>query len=96
MEIVIIEKKTFEQMIGSFEDFAGQVKSLCENEHSSEKWLENNTVCKLLRISKRTLQSFRDSGAISFSQIGHKCFYKASDVELFIQQQSNSVRRNEV
>jgi len=88
MEIVIIEKKTFEQIIGSFQDFAGQVKSLCENESNSERWLGNDAVCKLLRISKRTLQSFRDNGTITYSQIGHKCFYKASDIELFIQQQS--------
>ena len=77
-------------MIGSFEDFASQVKKLCDNEQSSEKWLDNNAVCKLLQLSKRTLQSFRDSGKISFSQIGHKCYYKASDVELFIQKQSSN------
>ena len=87
MEIVVIEKKTFEQMMQSFTDFANQVKMLCNNEHNSEKWLDNNAVCVLLQVSKRTMQSFRDSGAIAFSQIGHKCFYKASDVELFIQKQ---------
>ena len=87
MEIVVIEKKTFEQMMQSFSDFAGQVKKLCENEFNKETWLSNDAVCKLLKISKRTLQSFRDSGKITFSQIGHKCYYKVSDVELFIQQQ---------
>ena len=86
MEIVVIEKKTFEQMIGSFADFASQVKKLC-NSNNNETWLNNNAVCALLQVSKRTMQSFRDSGAIAFSQIGHKCFYKASDVELFTQKQ---------
>ena len=86
MEIVVIEKKTFEQMIGAFADFASQVKKLC-NSNNNETWLNNDAACKLLQLSKRTMQSFRDSGAIAFSQIGHKCFYKASDVELFIQKQ---------
>ena len=87
MEIIIIEKKTFEQMMQSFADFASQVKTLCNN-NNNETWLSNDAVCNLLQVSKRTMQSYRDNGAIIFSQIGHKCFYKASDVELFIQKQS--------
>ena len=37
-------------------------------------------VCKRLGISKRTLQSYRDTGKIPFSMIGHKCYYKESDI----------------
>jgi hypothetical protein len=29
MEIIAIEKRTFEQMVLSFDNFVGQVKSLC-------------------------------------------------------------------
>ena len=87
MEIIIIEKKTFEQMMQSFAEFAMQVKALC-NSSNNETWLSSDAVCDLLQVSKRTMQSYRDNGAIIFSQIGHKCFYKASDVELFIQKQS--------
>ena len=87
MEIIIIEKKTFEQMMQSFADFANQVKTLCNSNNEDETWLNNDAVCALLQVSKRTMQSYRDNGAIIFSQIGHKCFYKASDVELFIQKQ---------
>jgi predicted site-specific integrase-resolvase len=35
----------------------------------------------LLRISTRTLQSYRDEGKLNFSQIGNKIYYKVSDVE---------------
>ena len=83
MEIVVIEKKTFEQMMQSFADFANQVKTLC-NSDNNETWLNNDAVCALLQVSKRTMQSFRDSGAIAFSQIGHKCYYKSSDIEQLI------------
>jgi excisionase family DNA binding protein len=81
MEIIVIEKRTFEQMMQSFESFVGQVKELCQNEQNKSEWLHNGEVCELLKISKRTLQSYRDNGTIPFSQIGHKCYYKASDVE---------------
>lgn len=44
-------------------------------------WLHNGDVCKLLNISKRTLQHYRDTGVLPFAQIGHKCYYKREDVE---------------
>ena len=48
-------------------------------------WLHNGDVCKLLNISKRTLQHYRDTGVLPFSQIGHKCYYKREDVERLLQ-----------
>jgi len=74
-------------MMQSFEDFAGQVRNLCGNDRNNEKWLDNEAVCKLLKISRRSLQSYRDNGTILFSQIGHKCYYKTSDIEQFINKQ---------
>jgi hypothetical protein len=83
MEIIAIEKRTFEQMMQSFENFASQVKNLCGN-NRIEQWLNNREVCELLKISRRTLQSYRDTGILPYSQIGHKCYYRTSDVEQII------------
>ena len=48
-------------------------------------WLHNGDVCRLLNISKRTLQHYRDTGVLPFAQIGHKCYYKREDVEQLLQ-----------
>ena len=48
-------------------------------------WLHKGDVCKLLNISKRTLQHYRETGVLPFSQIGHKCYYKREDVERLFQ-----------
>ena len=87
MEIIAIEKRTFEQMKQSFVNFAGRVNELCGASLNKTEWLDNEAVCKLLQISKRTLQSYRDKGTIPFSQIGHKCYYKTSDIEQIINKQ---------
>jgi hypothetical protein len=89
MEIIVIEKKTFEQMMQAFESFANQVKNMCGNNQRNKNWLDNDAVCNLLQISKRSLQSYRDNGTLSFTQIGHKCFYKKTDIEQFINLQTN-------
>lgn len=48
------------------------------------KWLTSEEVCRLLKISKRTLQSYRDNGILPFSQIGRKIYYKASDIDDYL------------
>lgn len=87
MEIVAIEKRTFEQMMQRFEDFAKQVNALFGQNRSNENWLDNKQVCELLKISPRTLQAYRDTGVLPYSQIGRKCYYKATDIEQFINHQ---------
>ena len=47
----------------------------------SEKWLDIQEACQLLRISKRTMQKYRDTGILSFSQINGKIYFKASNLE---------------
>ena len=87
MEIVAMEKRTFEQMIQRFEDFAKEVNALCGQNRSNGDWLDNKQVCELLKISSRTLQTYRDTGVLPYSQIGRRCYYKAADIQLFINQQ---------
>ena len=86
MDIVAIESKTLEQLKGRFEDFSRQIKNLCGENQDKEKWLENDDVCQLLQISKRTLQSYRNNGTLPYSQIGRKCYYRVSDIEILISQ----------
>jgi predicted site-specific integrase-resolvase len=43
--------------------------------------LDNQEFLQLMNISKRTAQSWRDEGKVSFSQIGSKIYYRMSDVQ---------------
>ncbi|KAA6319121.1 hypothetical protein EZS27_030950 [termite gut metagenome] len=86
MNIVAIDRKTFEQMKQGFEGFAKEVKALCGENQDKERWLTNRDICELLHISSRTLQTYRDNGTLPYSQIGRKCYYKASDIQQFISQ----------
>lgn len=46
--------------------------------------LDNQDLCQLLNVSKRTLQRYRDSGELPFHTLYQKTFYKESDVHTFI------------
>ena len=49
-----------------------------------KKWLDNQEVCLLLKVSPRTLQTLRDNGTLAYTQICHKTYYKPGDVESII------------
>ena len=85
MNIVTIEEQTFKQVCSRFANFANQVERICRlNNHQSDKWLSGREVCALLGISIRSLQNYRDSGKLGYSQIGNKLYYKSADIERLI------------
>lgn len=88
MEIIAIERQTFEQIKNRLIHFAKQIKKLCANDQPKGKWLDNQDVCELLNISKRSLQYYRNCGKLSFSQINNKCYYKVTDVEKLLKDSS--------
>ena len=86
MEIVSIEKKTFEMMVAAFGALSEKVAALRRkgDERRLAKWLTGEEVCRQLRISPRTLAKLRDRGFIGYSQIGYRFYYKPEDVKRVI------------
>jgi len=53
---------------------------------NGEKFLTNRDVCKMLHVSSRTLQDWRDTGKIPFIQIKGKILYKESEISNWLKQ----------
>ncbi|MDH6313008.1 putative site-specific integrase-resolvase [Parabacteroides sp. PFB2-10] len=47
--------------------------------------MDSADVCRTLSISKRTLQTWRNTGKIAYSMLGGKVYYHQSDVEALVQ-----------
>ena len=86
MEIVSIEKKTFEMMVASFNALSEKVAALRRKSDGGrlERWLTGEEVCGQLRISPRTLQTLRDKRLIGYSQINRRFYYKPEEVRRLI------------
>ena len=56
--------------------------------------LDNQDLCQLLNVSKRTLQRYRSTGELPFQTVYHKTYYKESDVHIFIRENFNKKRGN--
>ncbi|CDN32618.1 hypothetical protein BN938_2548 [Mucinivorans hirudinis] len=83
MEIINVDARTWELIMKRIEALADKTEDLCRNtgDKSLKKWLDNQEVCQLLGISKRTLQTYRDNGTLPYTQINHKIYYRPQDVE---------------
>ena len=83
MEIVIIEKKAFEDFIQTVEYFISRITSMDARteDKQPEQWLDTADVCAGLQLDRRTVYSLREQGKLPFSQFQHRVYYKAKDVK---------------
>ena len=75
MEIVSIERKTFEAMVAKFDCFVSRMDIICQRhgEKTMGEWMDNQDVCRM--------QTLRDNGTLAYSQINHKTYYRPDDVQ---------------
>lgn len=60
-----------------------------------ERLLDNQDVCMLLQLSKRTLQRYRSSRQLAYVRIGGKSYYKLSEINRFIKEHSETFRKED-
>jgi len=94
MNVITIESDAFAQIMEKLKRLDDKFVELKMEAETplSERWLDNQDIMLLLKISKRTLQSYRDEAKIPFSQIGNKIYYRASDVERFLEINYKKIR----
>ncbi|ARV08248.1 DNA-binding protein [Winogradskyella sp. PC-19] len=79
MEAIILSAQQYKELVNRLDVLN---KKLEEKQKSpNDTFLDNQEFLQLMNISKRTAQSWRDEGKVSFSQIGSKIYYRMSDVQ---------------
>lgn len=71
------------------EDIGKDLKSLINTKEvfdEDEKLLDNQDLAFLLKVSYRTLQRYRTSGKLPYFMIGHKTYYRTTDVRHFVRE----------
>lgn len=87
MEVIAIPKSVLKELTTALDELlrltteASEIYIPIFNE---ERWLDNQQVCLMLGITKRTLQSYKDKGLLPYSKLMRKNYYKFSDVQLLL------------
>lgn len=87
MEVITITSEAFQEIVNKIDNINTRLNA--KEKEPKEVWLDNQEFMQLLKVSKRTAQHYRDTGLISFSQVGNKIYYKLADVEQLLKNHYN-------
>ena len=83
MENVITrETPLFSELISKIKAIETQIEAMkVGNLTCTANWLNGDAVMRKLGISRRTLQTYRDSRILPYSVVGGKFYYSVRDIE---------------
>ena len=62
---------------------------------SSSEWIESEDARKILGVSPKTWQNYRDKRFIPFSQVGRKIYVNRADLDAFLRKHRISARKDD-
>lgn len=78
MEAILLSEEQYKDLVEQFNSIKLLIK---EGQRIKQDTLyDNATFLKLMGISKKTAQTWRDNGLITFSQISGKIYYRQKDI----------------
>jgi len=92
MNAVILSQQQYDEIISRIDEIKTEIKSTSKS--AGNDFVDNVDFIKLMNISKRTAQAWRDEGKIAFSQVGGKIYYKMSDVQELLNHNYNPAFKN--
>lgn len=84
MEAIIISKDQFQELLSKVDLIHRRVEIITSS--TKDTFIDNSEFIRLMKISKRTAQTWRDEKRISYSRIGAKIYYKLEDVDNLLNQ----------
>ena len=81
MEAIVLSKEDYQAIKVDLTEIKTHVKRITV---PNEAFLDNKQFTKLMGISFKTAQNWRNEGKIGFSQEGKKIYYRLSDIEKFL------------
>lgn len=88
MELINKDTPQVKEFIASLDSMLNGIGTIVKHYKphlNGERFLSNNEVSKILNVSLRTLQEWRDTGLIPFIQIKGKIIYRQSDIDKLLQ-----------
>ena len=82
-----INSEMFAQIMERFD----RIERALERMNKLKECLDGDDLCRLLGITKRTLARYRQKKLVTYYMIDGRTYYKASEVEAFLNQKGKSL-----
>lgn len=83
MNAIILTEEQYTELVNRLDLLNKKIEE--RQKSPDDIFLDNQEFIQLMNISKRTAQTWRDVGIVSFSQIGSKIYYRMSDVQKLLE-----------
>ncbi len=82
MEVITVESEAFKALSEKIDNIEQFVREAGKRTDDLDKmWVDGYTICQYLHVSERTLRRLRAQREITYSTVGHKCFYTIGSVK---------------
>lgn len=88
MEVLAVQKSVLDGMKNELKALLELTEKATQKYTSifkEEQWLDNQEVCLMMNITKRTLQTYKSKGFLPYSKLNRKNYYKLSDVRALLE-----------
>ncbi|WP_026712946.1 helix-turn-helix domain-containing protein [Flavobacterium daejeonense] len=88
MEVIAIQKSALDGMTNELRQLLEMTENVTQKYipvFKEEKWLDNQEVCLMMNITKRTLQTYKEKGLLPYSKLNRKNYYKLTDVRALLE-----------
>lgn len=82
--MILLPQSEWEGLKQELKELAKLVTNRNQSDMMNE-WIESGEARKMLGVSQKTWQTYRDNRIIPFSQFGRKIYVKKADLEAFMQ-----------
>lgn len=93
MQIFTITPEDYQKLTAKLDEISSSVQQMAKSSPLPDHWLDIQEVCMLLKISKRTLQSYRDNHILPYSQVSGKIYFKASDIQDHLEKHYQAIQK---
>ena len=84
LAMVVLPKAAWEAVASEIRELKNLLQEKSEEEVRNQ-WLESTEARKMLGVSPKTWQTYRDERRIPFCQFGRKIYVKRADLEAFME-----------
>lgn len=84
MDVITIESRAFKEIQENLKEIREELNK-AKQQNIEDTWLSSKQVQKILGVSQKTWQTYRDKKLIPYSQIGHKIYVRVSWLEEFME-----------
>ena len=90
--VVVLPESEWEGIKDLLQEVKDTLQTKSETEINS-MWLESTEARKMLGVSAKTWQDYRDKRVIPFSQFGRKIYVRRADIEAFLEKHCIKARK---